>query len=159
MRDRNVRTLVTRIVHAPRHHVYAAYTDPAVLSRMMGIHAIVDATGPLDRAGTIFTERVFGPHRSRSEVLAADPPRLHDMRGTTFFGLGYRWIAHFTEMVGSTEVSIDAEVILPGIVGRVLGVLVIAEAVERSMQRRLATFATLVERRDSPSSDPPDERR
>jgi hypothetical protein len=122
---------------------------------MMGIQGIVDVTGPLDRAGTSFTERVFGPHRSRSEVLAADPPRLHDMSGTTFFGLGYRWIAHFTEMVGSTEVSIDAEVLLPGIAGRVLGLLVTAGSVQRGMQRRLATFATLVERTDSPSSDPP----
>ena len=145
MADHSIRTLVTRTVDAPRPRVYAAYTDPAVLSRMMGIRAIVGATGPLDRAGTTFTEHVFGPYRPRSRLLSAVPPRLHDMTGTTFFGLGYRWIAQFTEVDGSTQVTIEAEVILPGIVGRFFRSLMTAGAVRRRMQRRLATFAQLVE--------------
>ena len=136
-----------QVVRAPRPRVYAAYTDPAVLPKWMGIRAIVDASGPLDRAGTTFREVVFrsGPYRPRSEVLAAHPPDLHDMAGRSFFGLGYRWVAHFADRDGGTEVTLESEVILPGLIGRVLRALVVGDGTERRMQRRLATFAALVE--------------
>lgn len=138
---------MTRIIRAPRPRVYAAYTDPALLPKWMGIHAIVDATGPLDRAGTTFTEVVFGfgRYRPRTEVLAADAPNLHDMAGRSFFGLGYRWIAHFSESGTDTEVTLDAEAILPGLMGRFLGGLFAGDGMERRMQQRLAAFAALVE--------------
>lgn len=147
VRGRSIRTVVRRIIRAPRSRVYAAYTDPALLPKWMGIHAIVEATGPLERAGTTFTEAVFGfgPYRPRTEVLAADAPSLHDMAGRSYFGLGYRWIAHFAESDTDTELTLDAEAIVPGLVGRVLRRLLIGDGMERRMQQRLAIFAALVE--------------
>jgi len=55
---------------AQDERVYAAYVNPALMPTWMGIKAITNASGPLDRAGTTFTTVVFGPHRPRSEVLA-----------------------------------------------------------------------------------------
>ncbi len=67
------------------------------------------------------------------------------MTGRSFFGLGYRWIAHFRESDGDTEITLDAEAILPGLVGRVLRTVVVGSGMKRRMQRRLDAFAALVE--------------
>src|SRR6266542_2965960 len=115
----------------------------------MGIQAIVDVSGPLDRPGTTFTEVVFGPYRPRDEVLAPEPPTLHDMTGKTFLGLGYRWTTHFADQEGGTEVTLDAEAIQPGLVGRLFRRSLAGGSMERSMQCRLAVFADLVEARES----------
>jgi uncharacterized protein YndB with AHSA1/START domain len=144
----SVRASVKQFVRAPIERVYAAYVDPAVLRRWMGIQAITAVSGPLDRPGTTFTEVVFGPYRPRDEVLAAEPPTLHDMTGRTFLGLGYRWTTHFAEKDGGTEVTLDAEAILPGLVGRLFGRTLAGGAMGRRTQRRLAAFADLVEARE-----------
>ncbi len=141
----SVRASVKRFVRAPIERVYAAYVDPAVLPKWMGIHAITDASGPLDRAGTTFTEVVFGPYRPRTEVPAAEPPTLHEIAGRTFLGLGYRWTTHFAEKDDGTEVTLDAEAILPGLAGRLARRYLIGGGMEERTQRRLATFAQLVE--------------
>jgi hypothetical protein len=146
---------VRQFVRAPIERVYASYVDPAVLPRWMGIQAIIDASGPLDRPGTTFTEVVFGPYRPRDVVLAAEPPTLHDMTGRTFFGLGYRWITRFAEKEAGTEITLDAEAILPGFVGRMIGRTLSAEAMGQRMQRRLTTFAGIVEARERPSAKEP----
>jgi uncharacterized membrane protein len=147
----NVRVQVTQFVRAPIKRVYAAYVNPAVLARWMGIQAIVDVSGPLDRPGTTFTEVVWGPYRPRDEVLAAEPPTLHDMTGRTFLGLGYRWIAHFAEKDDGTEVSLDAEALLPGLVGRIFRRLLVGGSMEQRVRRRLTHFASLVEGREPAS--------
>jgi hypothetical protein len=144
----SVRASIKQFVRAPIERVYAAYVDPAVLPRWMGIQTITHLSGPLDRPGTTFTEVVFGPYRPRSEVLAADPPRLHEMAGRTFLGLGYRWSTHFAERDDGTDVSLDAEAILPGLVGRLFRRSLAGGSMDRSMQRRLAVFADLVEARE-----------
>jgi uncharacterized protein YndB with AHSA1/START domain len=143
-----VRASVKQFVRAPIERVYAAYVDPAVLPTWMGIQAIIDASGPLDRAGTTFTEVVFGPYRPRDEVLAAEPPTFHDMTGRTLFGLGYRWTTHFVEKDDGTEITLDAEAILPGRVGRLFRLTVSGETMERRTRSRLAAFADLVEARE-----------
>lgn len=140
---------VQQFVRAPIDRVYAAYVDPAVLPRWMGIQAIIDASGPLDRPGTTFTEVVFGPYRPRDEVLAAEPPTLHDMTGRTVLGLGYRWTTHLAEKDGGTEVTLDAEAILPGLVGGMFRRSLAGGAMRRRTQRRLAAFADLVEAREA----------
>jgi hypothetical protein len=144
----SVRASVKRFVRAPIARVYGAYVDPAVLPRWMGIQAIIDASGPLDRPGTTFTEVVFGPYRPRDVVLAAEPPTLHDMTGRTFLGLGYRWTTHFVERDLGTDVTLQAEAILPGVVGRLFRRTLAGGALERRMQRRLAVFADLIEARE-----------
>jgi uncharacterized protein YndB with AHSA1/START domain len=144
----SVRTSVRQFVRAPIERVYAAYVDPGVLPRWMGIQAITDASGPLDRPGTTFTEVVFGPYRAQGEVLAAEPPALHDMTGRTFLGLGYRWTTHFDAQEDGTAVTLDAEAILPGLLGRVFRRSLGGGALERRTQRHLAAFADLVEARE-----------
>ena len=132
-------------IDAPIERVYAAYVDPALLPRWMGIQAITDVSGPLDRPGTTFTEVVFGPYRPRSEVLAAEPPTLHDMTGRSLFGLGYRWIAHFVKSDDGTEVTLDAEALLPGLLGRLLRRSLAGGAMERRLQTRLVVFRDLAQ--------------
>jgi uncharacterized protein YndB with AHSA1/START domain len=145
----SVRVSVKQLVRAPIEHVYAAYVDPAVLPRWMGIRTITDLSGPLDRPGTRFVEVVFGPYRPRSEVLAAEPPSLHEMVGRTFLSLGYRWTAHFVDQGESTEVTLDAEAILPGLAGRFARRFLVGSGMEERMQRRLTVFSALVETRES----------
>ena len=145
LRTSSVRVSAKRFVRGPIERVYAAWVDPALMPSWMGIQAITGASGPLDRRGTVFTEVVFGPYRPRSEVLAAEPPTLHDMTGRTFLGLGYRWTAHFAEKDGGTEVTLDAEAILPGLVGRLVRQSLAGGAMERRTRRRLAAFGDLVE--------------
>ena len=146
---KSVRASVKRFVRAPIERVYAAYVDPAVLPKWMGIQAITNMSGPLDRPGSRFTEVVFGPYRPRSEVLAAEPPTLHDMTGRTFLGLGYRWTTHFAEKDEGTEITLDAEAILPGLVGRLVRRSLSAEEMERRTRGRLAAFADMVEARET----------
>lgn len=143
-----VTAAVARFIPVPIERVYAAWVDPAVLRQFMGIQAITHLSGPLDHAGTTFTEVVFGPYRPRSTVLAAEPPTLHDMAGNSFFGLGYRWTTHFAEAGNGTDVTLEAEAILPGPLGRLFRGSLTGGAMGRSIQRRLATFARLVEDRE-----------
>ncbi len=146
----SVRASVTQLVRAPIERTYAAYIDPAVLPTSMGIQAVTDLSGPLDRPGTTFIEVVFGPYRPRSKVDAAEPPTLHDMTGRTAFGLGYRWTTRSAEEDGGTEVTLDAEAILPGVVGWLIRRSLSAGAMRRRTQRRLAAFADIVEAREAP---------
>ncbi len=145
----SVRTSVKQFVRAPIEHAYAAYVDPAVLPKWMGIQAITDVSGPLDRPGTTFTEIVLGPYRPRSEVLAAEPPILHEMAGRTFLRLGYHWTTRFAEKDGGTEVTLNAEAILPGLAGRFARRFLVSSGMEERMHRRLGAFAALVEARES----------
>src|SRR3972149_9956254 len=83
-----LRVHFNQFVQAPIERVYAAYIDPALLSKLMGLKAITDVSGPLDRPGATFVGVVFGPYRPRSEVLAAEAPGLHDMGGEARPGVG-----------------------------------------------------------------------
>src|SRR3990172_281808 len=67
-----LRVHFNQFAEAPIERVYAAYIDPALLSTLMGLKAITDVSGPLDRPGATFVGVVFGPYRPRSEVLAAE---------------------------------------------------------------------------------------
>jgi len=143
---RVLRAHITQFVRAPIQRVYAAYIDPALLAKLMDLRAITSVSGPLDRAGTTFAAVVFGPYRPRSEVLAAEPPTLHDMGGQAGLGIGWRWTARFAEKDGGTEISLDAEVRFPAvIIRRLLNRSQEGGRMERGTSERLATFAKVVE--------------
>ncbi len=152
VRDPNQATLVVHIdqfVRAPIQRVYAAYVDPALMPKWMGVKAITNASGPLDRPGATFVEVVYGPYRPRTEVLAADPPVLHDMGGRSIRGIGWRWTARFSAKDDGTEIAFDAEVRFPA--GLISGLLRRSQEggrMERGTRERLATFARLVEARE-----------
>jgi uncharacterized protein YndB with AHSA1/START domain len=137
---------VEQFVRAPIERVYAAYVDPSLMPKWMGIKAITDATGPLDRAGTTFIEVVYGPHRPRTEVLAAEPPVLHDTGGRSIRGITWRRIVRFAAADDGTQLSLHEEVVFPA--GLISGLLRRSQEggrMEHGTGRRLATFATLVE--------------
>src|SRR3970282_1106762 len=116
MNDSGGQTLRVRFnqfVRAPLQRVYAAYVTPALMAKWMGLPAITDVSGPLDRPGATFVGGVFGPSRPRSAVLAAEPPVLHEMGGRTLLEFGYRWTARFAEKDDGTEIIFDSEVTCP----------------------------------------------
>jgi len=141
-----LRAHINQFVRAPIQRVYAAYIDPALLPRWTGVKAITDVSGPLDRPGTTYVEVVFGPYRPRTEVLAAEPPILHDMGGRSIRGIGWRWTARFAEKDEGTEIAFDAEVRFPpGLISGLLRRTQEGGRMERGTRQRLATFAKLVE--------------
>ncbi len=144
--DQTLRVHFNQFVRAPIERVYAAYVDPALMPKWMGIKAITDASGPLDRPGTTFVEVVYGPYRPRTEVLAAEPPVLHDMSGRAIRGIVWRWTARFAVKDDGTEIAFDEEVRFPA--GLIAGLLRRSQEggrMERGTRQRLATFAKLVE--------------
>ena len=135
-----------QFVQAPIERVYAAYVDPALMPKWMGIKAVTDASGPLDRPGTTFVEVVYPFHRPRAEVLAAEPPVLHDMGGRSIRGIEWRWIARFAEKDAGTQIAFDEEVRFPA--GLISGLLRRSQEggrMERGARALLAKFAKLVE--------------
>jgi uncharacterized protein YndB with AHSA1/START domain len=141
-----IRVRFDQFVRAPIGRVYAAYIDPALLPTWMGLKAITDVSGPLDRPGSTFAGVVYGPYRPRSEVLAAEPPVLHEMGGRTLLEFGYRWTARFAEKDDGTEITFDAEVRFPaGLIGRWVRRSEGGGRMELGMRQRLAKFAKLVE--------------
>lgn len=144
--DRSLRVHIDQFVRAPIERVYAAYVDPALMPKWMGIKAITDMSGPLDRPGATFGEVVYGPYRPRTEVLAAEPPFFHEMGGRAGLGMGWRWTARFSVKDEGTEISFDGEATFPA--GLITGLLRRSQEggrMERGTRQRLATFARLVE--------------
>ena len=141
-----LRAHIDQFVRAPIQRVYAAYVDPALMPRWMGIKAITDASGPLDRPGTTFVEVVYPFHRPRTEVLAAERPVLHDMGGRSIRRIEWRWTARFAEKDAGTEITFDEEVRFPA--GLISGLLRRSQEggrMERGARALLAKFAELVE--------------
>lgn len=141
-----VRAQVNQFVRAPIQRVYSAYVDPALLAKVMGLQAIIDVSGPLDRPGATFAGVVFGPYRPRSEVLAAEPPVLHDMGGQAGLGMGWRWTARLAVEDEGTEITVDVEARFPA--GPITGLLRRSQEggrMGRGTAQHLATFAKLVE--------------
>jgi hypothetical protein len=144
--DRYIRAHVDQFVRAPIERAYAAYIDPALLSKLMDLKAIANASGPLDRAGTTFAGVVFGPYRPRCEVLAAEPPVLHDMGGRSVRGIVWRWTARFSAKDEGTEITLDSEVRFPaGLISGLTRRTQEGGRMERGARERLARFARLVE--------------
>ena len=144
--DKSIGVHINQFVRAPIQRVYAAYVDPALMPKWMGIKKVTNASGPLDRPGTTFVEVVFGPYRPRTEVMAAEPPVLHDMGGRAFRGIQWRRTARFAVKDDGTEITLDTEVTFPA--GLISGLLRRSQEggrMERGTRQRLAAFAKLVE--------------
>jgi uncharacterized protein YndB with AHSA1/START domain len=138
---------IDRYVAAPIERVYAAYVDPALMPTWMELRAVIDMTGPLDRAGTRFTQVVFGWWWSfRAEVLRAEPPTLHEMTGRGPVATSYRWLARFAPEGDGTRVTVQFDT---RVFGRLnpLAERVFARSGESQASRHLATLAALAEAR------------
>ena len=135
-----------QFVRAPIERVYAAYVDPELMPKWMGIKAVSQASGPLDRPGTTFVEVIFGPYRPRTSVLAAERPILHEMGARSIGGIGWRWTARFSEKDGGTQITLDEQVVFPrGLISGLLRRTQDGGRMERAARQRLARFAELVE--------------
>lgn len=142
---RTIGAHVEQFVRAPIQRVYAAYVDPLLMTKFMGVKAITKASGPLDRTGTTFTEVVYPFHRPRTEVLAAEPPVLHEMGGSVY-GIRWRWTSRFAAKDDGTVITLDEEVRFPGgLISWLARRDQDGGRIERGTRERLATFARLVE--------------
>ena len=143
---RSLRVQLSQFVRAPIERVFAAYVDPALMPKWMGIKAVTQMSGPLDRPGTTFVEVVFGPYRPHTTVLAAEPPNLHEMGARSIGGIGWLWTARFAEKDGGTEITLDEQVVFPhGLISGLLRRTQDGGRMERAARLRLAGFAELVE--------------
>lgn len=135
---------IDQYVAAPIERVYAAYVDPALMPTWLELQAVTDLTGPVDRAGTRFTQVYWGRWRFRTEVVRADPPTLHEMAGRAPLATTYRWLARFAPEGEGTRVTLESDT-------RVFGALdslaerLFAASGETQARRHLATLAALVE--------------
>ena len=69
-------------ISAPPEHVFALWTNTQRMGEWVGgVTGVSDISGPIHRVGTTYVVH-FGPMKSPTEVLEADPPR----RFVTRFG-------------------------------------------------------------------------
>ena len=130
-------------VDASPEHVFALWTD---LQRMgewvSGVTSVTDISGPVDRVGTTYVVH-FGPVKSHTQVLEADPPR----RFATRFGswvLRGRSSATFEPDGGGTRVTQDFETV--GRISAISSWLFSRGSYEGSFRGELEKFGRIVER-------------
>jgi len=110
---------LVRRIHATPEAVFRAFTEPALLADWMDGRTVTDLTGPLDRPGSRYTFVVEGPWRFRSEVVAVDAPRRHEVVGQGRLGASYRMVATLTPGDGWTDLDLLTEYTVPfGALGR-----------------------------------------
>ena len=133
-------------IDAPPERVFAVYTDQASIPEWAEMR-VLDATGPLDRAGTRFVAAPETRMRFRTEVLRSDPPHLHEQAGRTSSGFSYHWTATFEPDGGSTRLMLDSEYGLAlGTVGRLLDRLFVGRMSAGTMRGHLARLKEIAER-------------
>lgn len=110
---------IERRIRATAEQVFRAFTEPALVADWMDGTGVIDATGPLDRAGTRYTFVVWGPWRFRTEVTRVDWPRVHEITGHGPLGAWYRMVATLTRADGETDLDLLTEYRVPfGPIGR-----------------------------------------
>jgi uncharacterized protein YndB with AHSA1/START domain len=134
---------LTAFSAAPPERVFALWTD---LDRMKewvgGVTKVTDVTGPVDRVGTRYIVR-FGPVKSPTEVLEADPPR----RFSTRFGNWYLRGVNTTTFVPECNCTrIVEDFRTDGLVSAIAARLFALGSYKGSFQGELNDFAKLAER-------------
>ena len=137
--------VLRRHIDAPPERVYQAFTQPAMVVDWMDGTGLVDATGPLDVPGTRYTLVIWRPWRFRTEVLRADAPRLHEIRGRGPLGSTYRIVATLADVDGRTDLHLQTEYTVPfGALGRWMDRRWIDREPRRAANRELDRLVTLV---------------
>ncbi len=108
---------------APLERVWALFTDPAQWMRWNTEWAeIRDVRGPFDHPGAGYTQvlRVLGRERLGTwEVIACEPRRWREVRGTLPGGMVFQGRDEFRAVPDGTEVSLQLSWDMPwGIAGR-----------------------------------------
>ena len=138
------RYVLRRHIAAPPDRVFQRFTDPTVVRDWMDMSEIRDASGPLDKPGTLLTLVVRGPHRFRALVLASDAPRRHEMVGKGLFG-SFHQVASFSSRAdGTTDLALEVDYSLAlGPIGRLLDRVFIDKEPRTIANRELDRFVEL----------------
>ena len=130
-------------VAAPPEHVFALWTNIERMGEWVGgVTGVSDVSGPIDRVGTTYVVH-FGPVKSPTEVLEADPPR----RFATRFG---SWVlrgvssATFAPEGDGTRVTQEFETV--GRISAISSWVFSRGSYEGSFRGELEKFARLAER-------------
>ena len=130
-------------VDAPPEHVFALWTNLERMGEWVGgVTGVSDVSGPVDRAGTTYVVH-FGPMKSPTEVLEADPPR----RFATRFGnwiLRGRSMATFEPDGDGTRVVQEFETV--GLISAISSWIFSRGSYEGSFRGELEKFARIAER-------------
>ena len=137
------RYVITTHVAAPADPVFALWTNLERMGEWVGgVTGVTDVSGPVDRAGTTYVVH-FGPVKSPTEVLEADPPR----RFATKFGswvLRGRSSATFEQDGDGTLVTQEFETV--GWISAISAWIFSRGSYEGSFKGELEKFARLAER-------------
>ena len=133
-------------VDAPPERVYALWTDLQRMGEWVGgVTGVTDVSGPVDRVGTTYVVR-FGPVKSPTVVLEADPPR----RFATRFGswiLRGRSSATFESDGAGTRVTQEYETV--GLISAISSWVFSRGSYEGSFRGELEKFGRIAEREEA----------
>ena len=130
-------------VAAPPEHVFALWTNVQRMGEWVGgVTSVTDVSGPIAQVGTTYVVH-FGPVKSPTEVLEADPPR----RFATRFG---SWVlrgmssATFVPEGDGTLVTQEFETV--GLISAISSWVFSRGSYEGSFRGEFEKFARLAER-------------
>lgn len=137
---------ISTYVAAPPELVFSLWTNVSRMGEWVGgVTGVSDLSGPIDRVGTTYVVH-FGPVKSPTEVLEADPPR----RFATRFG---SWVlrgvssATFEPEGDGTRITQEFETV--GRISSISSWVFSRGSYEGSFRGELAKFARLAEREAS----------
>jgi uncharacterized protein YndB with AHSA1/START domain len=130
-------------VAAPVEHVFALWTNLERMGEWVGgVTGVTDVSGQVDRVGTTYVVR-FGPMKSRTEVLEADPPRRFGTRFGNWILRG-RSSATFEADGDGTRVTQEFETVGP--ISAISSWIFSRGSYEGSFRGELEKFARIAER-------------
>ena len=140
-------------IAAPVERVFALWTDLDRGSEWIGgLTSVTDRTGPADRAGTTYVSH-FGPMRSPTVVLEADPPHWLRQRFGSWLLRG-ETTARFESLPGG-RTRLTQTFATIGLIPAISSWLFSRGSYEGSFRGELQKFARIAEREaaDAPRAD------
>jgi uncharacterized protein YndB with AHSA1/START domain len=135
-------------VAAPREHVFGLWTNLERMGEWVGgVTGVTDVSGPVNLAGTRYVVH-FGPMKSPTQVIEADPPRRFSTRFGNFVMRG-RSTAIFEVDGDGTCVTQEFETI--GLVSAISSWIFSRGSYEGSFRGELEKFARLAEHEAPPA--------
>ncbi len=144
------------ITRAPIERAFRLAVDPAYLREQMPwIRELHDIRGRGDRVGDgyRFHDTMLGLHPTgRTEVRAADPPRLVTVVTTYDNGIVVDWTTRFTPALEGTEIENEIDYSVPGTaVGRMLDGLVLHRLIEQRLRTAAERYLEMADAEPRPA--------
>jgi len=110
---------IKRRIEAPPERVFRAFTDPAILADWMDASGVINVSGLLETLGSRYTLVIRGPWRFRVEVVAAEPPLVHETVYHGPLGTVVRRVGTISPLDGASDLDLLTEYTMPlGPIGR-----------------------------------------